>query len=350
MQIIKRSITIIFLIPILYNCMKGKKVDQLFHNASILCLDDNNTTGEAMAIKNGKIVEIGPERQILNKYRSEETIDNKGREIVPVFSDCNLHIDTNKKWNFKLLEDIETQELEQGIVEVFVHGVTYNQLRKLEKFGPYMQVLWHIYLTPSLENIKYIRSINKKSVFKNLIVSGFTLSNENESNVLEACSIAKSNSLQIGIDFKDGQINIPLVIQLIQNYKLDHRWFVFNIHEIQTNTLKLLETNNFFLCFNENNKTTLPIYLFGTNQSSDKLLEKLSIYSKLNKLEFLKTLKSITNWAQYLSFSEKTNGTLEKGKNANFTILESPVSKRNDYNAIYSNTTYWKGKKIYSMD
>jgi hypothetical protein len=348
MKKIKPNYLFICLIPILFSCMKGKKVDQIFHNASIFCLDDNNTTGEAMAIANGKIVEIGPERQILNKYRSEESIDVEGREIVPTFSDCNLQIDTIEKWSLALLEEIETQELEQGIVEVFIHGVNNNKLLELAKFGPNMQVIWHVYLTPSKENVNYIRNIKKKKKFKNLIVAGFTISNDNKSTVLEACAVTKSNSLQIGIDFHNGQLNIPLIIQSLQNYKLDHRWFVFNIHEMKK--LKTLEMNNFFICFNESNKNTLPIYLFGSSQTSDKLLERLSNYSKLNKLELMKTLKSITNWAQYLSFSEKRNGTLEKGKNANFTILDTPISKRNEYNAIYSKATYLKGKQIYSME
>lgn len=348
MKTIKTNYLFICLIPILCSCIKGKKVDQIFHNASIFCLDDNNTTGEAMAISNGKIVEIGPERQILNKYRSEESIDVEGREIVPTFSDCNLQIDTIEKWSPTLLEEIETQELEQGILEVFIHGINYNKLLELVKFGPNMQVIWHVYLTPSKENVNYIRNIKKKKKFKNLIIAGFSISNENESEILEACAVTKSNSLQIGINFHKGQQNIPLIIKSLQNFKLDHRWFVFNIHEMKK--LKTLEMNNFFICFNETNKNTLPIYLFGTSKTSDKLLARLSNYSKLNNLEFLKTLKSITNWAQYLSFSEKRNGTLEKGKNASFTILDTPLSKRNEHNTIYSNATYWRGKQIYSME
>ena len=99
MRLTNMNYLILCLCVLLTSCMKGKKVDQLFHNASIICLDDNNTTGEAMAIKNGKIVEIGPERQILNKYRSEETIDVEGREIVPTFSDCNIQLNTTIKLN-----------------------------------------------------------------------------------------------------------------------------------------------------------------------------------------------------------------------------------------------------------
>jgi len=326
--------------------MKGKKVDQLFHNASIICLDDNNTTGEAMAIKNGKIVEIGPERQILNKYRSEVIIDVEGREIVPTFSDCNIHLDSTIKLHSTILEEFETQELEQGIIEVFVHSISYKQLVELVKFSSKMEVLWHIYLTPSEQNIQYVRNL-KKIKNKNITIAGFTLSNEKESTILEACSVAKNKFLQIGLDFKNGRKNMPTIIQSLQNHKQDHRWIVFNIDENQTHAIKLLEENNFFLCFNETNRTTLPIYTFGSNSSKNGLIDKLKKYSHLNGLDLLTTLKSITNWAQYLSYSERKNGTLEKGKNANFTILETPI---NSSNPVYANTTFLNGKKIYSIE
>ena len=67
--------------------MKGQKVDLIIHNAAIHCLDDANTTGQALAILDGRIVEVGPERQILNKYRSDETIDAQGKEVYPGFTD-----------------------------------------------------------------------------------------------------------------------------------------------------------------------------------------------------------------------------------------------------------------------
>ena len=40
------------------SCMKGKQVDLIVHNAKIHCMDDQNTVEDAMAIKDGKIIEI----------------------------------------------------------------------------------------------------------------------------------------------------------------------------------------------------------------------------------------------------------------------------------------------------
>jgi predicted amidohydrolase YtcJ len=72
--------------------MKGIKVDLIIHNAKIYSIDNNYKVYEAMAIKDGEIVELGPERQILNKYRSEETIDANGKDIYPGLTDAHGHI------------------------------------------------------------------------------------------------------------------------------------------------------------------------------------------------------------------------------------------------------------------
>ena len=88
----KKLFIFLTLCLILFSCMKGQKVDLIIHNAAIHCLDDANTTGQAMAILDGRIVEVGPERQILNKYRSDETIDAQGKEVYPGFTDAHGHM------------------------------------------------------------------------------------------------------------------------------------------------------------------------------------------------------------------------------------------------------------------
>jgi len=81
----RKIVAFISLIFICLSCMKGKKVDLIFHNASINLLDDNQTIHQAMAVKNGRIIETGPERQILNKYSSNETIDLQQQKVYPSF-------------------------------------------------------------------------------------------------------------------------------------------------------------------------------------------------------------------------------------------------------------------------
>lgn len=88
----KKIVSLLFLLLISFSCMKGKKVDLVIHNAKIFSVDNDYNIYNAMAIKDGKIVELGPERQILNKYRCDEIIDANGKEIYPGFTDAHGHI------------------------------------------------------------------------------------------------------------------------------------------------------------------------------------------------------------------------------------------------------------------
>lgn len=74
------------------SCMKAHHVDLVVHNAVIHSLDESMATYEAMAIKDGKIVELGPERQILNKYSSDEAYDAGGKNIYPGLTDAHVHL------------------------------------------------------------------------------------------------------------------------------------------------------------------------------------------------------------------------------------------------------------------
>ena len=51
-------------------CKEKIEVDFISHNGTIFSMDDNNNVYEALAIKNGKILALGKNDQILNKYSS----------------------------------------------------------------------------------------------------------------------------------------------------------------------------------------------------------------------------------------------------------------------------------------
>jgi predicted amidohydrolase YtcJ len=77
--------------PLLAACYQGQTADLVVHNAVIHTLDENATTHQAMAVRNGRIIELGPERQILNKYRAKEKYDGQGRPVYPGFIDGHCH-------------------------------------------------------------------------------------------------------------------------------------------------------------------------------------------------------------------------------------------------------------------
>jgi predicted amidohydrolase YtcJ len=87
-----RYLLILSLLFLGASCMKGKSVDLVIHNAKIHTMDDKNTIAQAIAIKDGKIVEVGPDRQIMNKYSADEFIDAEGKDVFPGFADAHGHM------------------------------------------------------------------------------------------------------------------------------------------------------------------------------------------------------------------------------------------------------------------
>ncbi|MEX1191634.1 MAG: amidohydrolase [Brumimicrobium sp.] len=85
-------ISVIVLITLLNSCYKGKKVDLIIHNAQIHVMNEKMQVFDAIAIKDGEIVQVGPEREILNEYSAEKIINAKQKDIFPGLHDAHGHI------------------------------------------------------------------------------------------------------------------------------------------------------------------------------------------------------------------------------------------------------------------
>ena len=84
--------TILLLAPILlWSCYRLQRADLVVHNAVIHALDEAGTTYQAMAVRDGRIVEMGPEHQILNRYATPQRYDAQGRPVYPGFIDGHCH-------------------------------------------------------------------------------------------------------------------------------------------------------------------------------------------------------------------------------------------------------------------
>ena len=70
---------------------KQEQADLVVHNALIHAVDEGNSMHQAMAIRDGRIVELGPERQIMNKYSAGQVLDAAGRHVYPGFIDGHCH-------------------------------------------------------------------------------------------------------------------------------------------------------------------------------------------------------------------------------------------------------------------
>ncbi|PCI35497.1 MAG: amidohydrolase [Flavobacteriaceae bacterium] len=76
---------------LLLSCELKPAVDTIIINANIYTVNDNFEVAQAMAIKDGKIVEVASNLVIQSKYRPEYINNAEGKTIVPGFIDAHCH-------------------------------------------------------------------------------------------------------------------------------------------------------------------------------------------------------------------------------------------------------------------
>lgn len=122
----KKIVFIIIVLVFFTSCMKSIKVDLIVHNAQIHSMDFDNKIYEAMAIQDGKIVEMGAERQILNKYRANEKLDAQKKSIYPGFTDAHIDLFEAAKHR-KGLDLSECKSMNQLLMELEVYQQRYHE-------------------------------------------------------------------------------------------------------------------------------------------------------------------------------------------------------------------------------
>lgn len=77
---------------LLLACQNSKtEVDLIIHHAKIYTVDSLFSLQEAMAVKDGKIIEIGSNDLITEHYHSKQSLDIKGKTVFPGFIDAHCH-------------------------------------------------------------------------------------------------------------------------------------------------------------------------------------------------------------------------------------------------------------------
>jgi hypothetical protein len=75
----------------LNSCTQKTKIDLLVYNATIYTVDSSFSIAEAMAVKDGKIVETGKTSDLRNKFDAKENLDAQGKFVYPGFIDAHAH-------------------------------------------------------------------------------------------------------------------------------------------------------------------------------------------------------------------------------------------------------------------
>ena len=74
--------------------MEHANVDMILHNGILITVDNNETTAEAVAVKDGKIVKVGSNEEIKElKGKKTEALNLKKKTVLPGFIDAHTHLD-----------------------------------------------------------------------------------------------------------------------------------------------------------------------------------------------------------------------------------------------------------------
>jgi predicted amidohydrolase YtcJ len=72
-------------------CRDTAEADLLIYNAHIYTVDDSFSVAEAMAIKDGKVLEVGTSAELTRKYYSRNKVNASGQYVYPGFIDAHAH-------------------------------------------------------------------------------------------------------------------------------------------------------------------------------------------------------------------------------------------------------------------
>ncbi len=83
---------ILGLVLVLFSaCTELEPVDLVLHNGKIVTVDDGFSIQEAVAVRDGRIVEVGG-NDLVGRYVAQRTIDLEGKTVLPGFNDVHIHI------------------------------------------------------------------------------------------------------------------------------------------------------------------------------------------------------------------------------------------------------------------
>ena len=87
----RHIVYLLFFVLLIASCKNKQTVDLILHHARVYTVDSTFSIAEAFAVKEGKIIAIGKEAEILSIYTSKNIIDALGKAVYPGFIDAHAH-------------------------------------------------------------------------------------------------------------------------------------------------------------------------------------------------------------------------------------------------------------------
>ncbi len=119
-------ITLIALI-VMSACSNFKeKADLIVLNGKVYTVNEKFDTVQAFAIKEGKFIATGSNKNILNHFQSPEVFDAQGKPVYPGFNDAHCHFFSYGYGLLKRIDLVGTKSYKEVIEKLKVHHKKYN--------------------------------------------------------------------------------------------------------------------------------------------------------------------------------------------------------------------------------
>ncbi len=122
-----RSSLYVFFALLFFSACTSNKVDMIVHHAMIYTVNQDFAVVEAMAIKDGKIVSIGTNSEILQKFSSSNVLDAEGKSIYPGLIDAHCHF-TGYGLDLYKCNLVGTKSWDEILTKVQIYAKTHHDL------------------------------------------------------------------------------------------------------------------------------------------------------------------------------------------------------------------------------
>lgn len=85
------SLLVLLLALIHSSCSRREQADLILHNGTVYTVDSMFSVRQAVVIKDGKILKVGIDEEIIGEYDATTVIDLKGAAVYPGFIDAHCH-------------------------------------------------------------------------------------------------------------------------------------------------------------------------------------------------------------------------------------------------------------------
>ncbi len=144
---------VFFLLPFMFtslsSCESKEAVDLIVHNAKVYTVDADFSQQEAFAIRDGKFVEVGTSKAILNKYTSARIVDAEKNYILPGIIDAHAHL----YWLGQKLEEVDVSKAKSfsEVITILQEYREANPDKKWIKGYGWNQNNWNPAILPTKE-------------------------------------------------------------------------------------------------------------------------------------------------------------------------------------------------------